>query len=173
MGHFGAFGPPRDEHVADTIRLVFAKFRKSGRARQATARPGRGHRNRARPLRPRGSPPIAARRRLARDPRARQVWLVTGHTDMRKGFDGLALMAQEKLKRDLHGGYLFVFRRRHGQPPTFCIPLSFCDDRLSLASIVRADVAGCIADSYGQEPPLALQKRYRGPPLAAAQRNMH
>jgi transposase len=23
------------------------------------------------------------------------VWLVTGHTDMRKGFDGLALIVQE------------------------------------------------------------------------------
>ncbi len=39
-----------------------------------------------------------------------QVWLATGHTDMRKGFDGLALMVQEKLKRDPHGGHLFVFR---------------------------------------------------------------
>jgi transposase len=39
-----------------------------------------------------------------------QVWLATGHTDMRKGFDGLALMVQEKLKRDPHGGQLFVFR---------------------------------------------------------------
>jgi transposase len=38
-----------------------------------------------------------------------QVWLATGHTDMRKGFDGLALMVQEKLKRDPHGGHLLVF----------------------------------------------------------------
>ena len=43
-----------------------------------------------------------------------QVWLATGHTDMRKGFDGLALMVQEKLKRDPHGGHLFVFRGRRG-----------------------------------------------------------
>jgi transposase len=38
-----------------------------------------------------------------------RVWLATGHTDMRKGFDGLALMVQEKLKQDPHGGHLFVF----------------------------------------------------------------
>jgi hypothetical protein len=28
-----------------------------------------------------------------------QVWLATGHTDMRKGFDGLALLVQETLGR--------------------------------------------------------------------------
>jgi transposase len=43
-----------------------------------------------------------------------QVWLSTGHTDMRKGFDGLALLVQEQLKRDPHGGHLFVFRGRRG-----------------------------------------------------------
>jgi len=25
-----------------------------------------------------------------------QVWLATGHTDMRKGFDGLAVLVQER-----------------------------------------------------------------------------
>ena len=43
-----------------------------------------------------------------------RVWLATGHTDMRKGFDGLALLVQETLKRDPHGGHLFVFRGRSG-----------------------------------------------------------
>ena len=43
-----------------------------------------------------------------------RVWLVTGHTDMRKGFDGLALIVQETLKRDPHSGHLFVFRGRRG-----------------------------------------------------------
>jgi transposase len=42
------------------------------------------------------------------------VRLVTGRTDMRKGFDGLALVAQETLKRDPHSGHLFVFRGRRG-----------------------------------------------------------
>ena len=34
-----------------------------------------------------------------------RVWLATGHTDMRKGFDGLALIVQETLKRDPHCGH--------------------------------------------------------------------
>ena len=34
-----------------------------------------------------------------------RVWLATGHTDMRKGFPGLALLVQEKLKTDPHCGH--------------------------------------------------------------------
>jgi len=41
-----------------------------------------------------------------------RVWLAAGHTDMRKGFDGLAVLVQEKLKTDPFGGQLFVFRGR-------------------------------------------------------------
>ena len=33
---------------------------------------------------------------------------------MSKGFDGLALIVQETLKRDPHSGHLFVFRGRRG-----------------------------------------------------------
>jgi transposase len=40
-----------------------------------------------------------------------QVWLATGHTDMRKGFDGLALLVQETLKRNPHNGHLFCLSR--------------------------------------------------------------
>jgi transposase len=47
-------------------------------------------------------------------PSGARVWLATGHTDMRKGFDGLAVLVQEQLKRDPHGGHLFVFRGRRG-----------------------------------------------------------
>jgi transposase len=43
-----------------------------------------------------------------------RVWLATGHTDMRRGFDGLALMVQETLRQDPHSGHLFVFRGRRG-----------------------------------------------------------
>ena len=47
-------------------------------------------------------------------PSGSRVWLATGHTDMRKGFDGLALRVQETLKRDPHCGHLFVFRGKRG-----------------------------------------------------------
>ena len=47
-------------------------------------------------------------------PSGARVWLAAGHTDMRKGFDGLALLVQETLRRDPHGGHLFVFRGRRG-----------------------------------------------------------
>ena len=43
-----------------------------------------------------------------------RVWLAAGHTDMRKGFDGLAMLVQERLKGDPHGGQLFVFRGKRG-----------------------------------------------------------
>ena len=43
-----------------------------------------------------------------------RVWLATGHTDMRRGFPGLALLVQETLKADPHAGNLFVFRGRRG-----------------------------------------------------------
>jgi len=43
-----------------------------------------------------------------------RVWIATGRTDMRRGMNGLALQVQEGLKRDPHGGDLFVFRGRRG-----------------------------------------------------------
>jgi len=43
-----------------------------------------------------------------------RVWIAMGHTDMRKGMPGLALLVQQGLKRDPHDGELFVFRGRAG-----------------------------------------------------------
>lgn len=43
-----------------------------------------------------------------------RVWLATGYTDLRRGFDGLALIVQEALKQDPHCGHLFVFRGKRG-----------------------------------------------------------
>ena len=47
-------------------------------------------------------------------PSGMRVWLAAGATDMRKGFDGLAMLVQESLKRDAFGGQLFVFRGKRG-----------------------------------------------------------
>jgi transposase len=47
-------------------------------------------------------------------PAGTRVWLCAGHTDMRKGFDGLAMLVQEKLRQDPFGGQIFVFRGRRG-----------------------------------------------------------
>jgi transposase len=37
-----------------------------------------------------------------------RVWIATGHTDMRRGMQGLALQVQENLKRDPHAGDLYI-----------------------------------------------------------------
>jgi hypothetical protein len=47
-------------------------------------------------------------------PSGARVWIAMGYTDMRKGMQGLALLVQQGLKRDPHGGDLFVFRGRAG-----------------------------------------------------------
>jgi len=43
-----------------------------------------------------------------------QVWLCAGHTDMRKGFDGLSALVQHVLERDPFSGHVFVFRGKRG-----------------------------------------------------------
>jgi transposase len=43
-------------------------------------------------------------------PSAVRVWIATGHTDMRRGMNSLALLVQEAFKRDPHAGDLYVFR---------------------------------------------------------------
>ena len=48
-----------------------------------------------------------------------RVWIATGHTDMRRGMQGLALQVQESLKRDPHAGDLYLPRPawRFGKDP--------------------------------------------------------
>jgi transposase len=43
-----------------------------------------------------------------------RVWLACGYTDMRKGMDGLAMLAQQVLSEDPFGGALFAFRGKRG-----------------------------------------------------------
>jgi transposase len=44
-------------------------------------------------------------------PSGTRVWLAAGHTDMRKGFDGLALHVQQVLQLDPHGGICYGMAR--------------------------------------------------------------
>jgi transposase len=43
-----------------------------------------------------------------------RIWLCTGPTDMRRGFDRLAEQAQQVTQQDPQAGHLFVFRSRRG-----------------------------------------------------------
>lgn len=43
------------------------------------------------------------------------MWLACGHTDMRRGFDGLSSQVQQQLGKDPFSGQLFVFRGRRGE----------------------------------------------------------
>lgn len=43
-----------------------------------------------------------------------RVFLACGVTDMRKGFDGLAVLVQQVLAQDPHSGALFAFRGKRG-----------------------------------------------------------
>jgi IS66 Orf2 like protein len=54
-------------------------------------------------------------------PSGARVWLAAGHTDMRKGFDGLALLVQETLRRDPHAMRLNGIAWQHEPAaPSYC-----------------------------------------------------
>ena len=70
-----------------------------------------------------------------------RVYLACGYTDMRRGFDGLAMQVQEVLKEDPFCGALFAFRGRRGQHTTFYIQFTIGEDCLPLAPAVWSGVA--------------------------------
>jgi transposase len=47
-------------------------------------------------------------------PAGTRIWLAAGLTDMRRGFDGLAALAQSALAQEPFSGHVFVFRGRRG-----------------------------------------------------------
>jgi transposase len=47
-------------------------------------------------------------------PASVRIWLASGATDLRKGFDTLAELVRQQLKRDPLSGQLFVFRNKRG-----------------------------------------------------------
>ena len=47
-------------------------------------------------------------------PAGARIYLACGHTDMRKGFDTLAVLVQQVLAQDPFSGALFAFKGRRG-----------------------------------------------------------
>jgi len=47
-------------------------------------------------------------------PAGTRVWIAAGHTDMRKGFNGLSALVQTALEQNPYCGHVFVFRGRRG-----------------------------------------------------------
>lgn len=47
-------------------------------------------------------------------PEGARVWIAMGHTDMRRGMQGLAAMVQQHFTQDPFAGDLWVFRGRSG-----------------------------------------------------------
>ena len=43
-----------------------------------------------------------------------RVWIAAGHTDMRKGFNGLSAQVQTALAGNPYSGHVFVFRGKRG-----------------------------------------------------------
>jgi len=84
-----------------------------------------------------------------------RVWIATGHTDMRRGMNGLALQVQEQLKRDPHAGDLYIFRGRRGDLAKILwhdgIGLSLYAKRLDRGKFIwPAASAGAVSISAGQ-----------------------
>nr|WP_312033100.1 recombinase family protein [Ensifer sesbaniae] len=67
--------------------------------------------------------------------------VATRPVDFRKGAEGLAALVKAEMGADPFSGTIYVFRAKRAQLPPLCIPFSFCDDRISLASAVWD--AGC------------------------------
>ncbi|WKA26411.1 IS66 family insertion sequence element accessory protein TnpB [Bradyrhizobium roseum] len=75
-----------------------------------------------------------------------RVWIATGHTDMRRGMQGLALQVQENLKRDPHAGDLYILRGRRGDLAEILwhdgIGLSLCAKRLDRGKFIWPSASG-------------------------------
>jgi transposase len=87
-----------------------------------------------------------------------RVWIATGHTDMRRGMQSLALTVQESLKRDPHAGDLYIFRGRRGD-----LVKILWHDGLGMSLYAKR---GTAASSSGPQHPLVrCQSRRRRWPI--------
>ena len=74
-------------------------------------------------------------------PTATQIWVACGATDMRRGFDGLAVMVQEVIKKDPYSGHLFAFRGKRADRIKMLTPaqLSMLIEGIDWRSPIRTD----------------------------------
>ena len=72
------------------------------------------------------------------------MWLVAGHTDMRKGFDGLAALVQTALTENPFKRHVFAFRGRRVTDASPVVDAAG-GHRLADAGQNAAPGAGCIA----------------------------
>ena len=70
-----------------------------------------------------------------------RIYLACGVTDMRKGFDGLSMMAQNVLKQDPFSGSIFCFRGRLGDWSRSCTGMGRAS-ACSRSGWRRADLLG-------------------------------
>ena len=91
---------PRAPHRPAPSRLTSTALVSDCAARRRGQRPHR--------------PARVGQRRMIGLPSGTRVWIVAGHTDMRKGFDGLAALVQTALAESPFKGHVFVFRGRRG-----------------------------------------------------------
>ena len=62
------------------------------------------------------------------------IFLATAPTDLRKAYDGLAVLVRQSLGQDPLNGSLYVFCNRRRQRATFSIPIRYRRHRIQVAS---------------------------------------
>ena len=87
-------------------------------------------------------------------PRSVRIYLATGPTDMRKGFDGLSALVRRR-RKDVYSGHLFVFVSRKGLRRVlwllflFTIPLPYYVGAAEFAPAARLVFLATLLGSVG------------------------
>ena len=72
---------------------------------------------------------------------ATRIYLATGSTDMRKGFEGLYGLVRDRLSCDPLSGHVFLFSNAQRDQTRFHIPIRIRCSRVPLASPTREKIA--------------------------------
>ncbi len=86
-----------------------------------------------------------------------RIYLAMGRTDMRKGFDGLSVLAQEALKQDPFSGSFFIFRGKRGDlvKVLYWDGQGFCQllDHVGVKLASKAGVQSCTLRAQARAQP--------------------